>query len=266
MLAGTDLKSGSIDFNAESTTTAENNVNKQQAQEQAQIPGSEQAAAHKWHWNEKVGGEGDRPDWFKERYKTVEDQARAYDTLEKKFGGFVGAPESYTYEGFDETGLKLDGEHPLTKGFLDVAKKSNMNQATFNELSKLFGQFVNDLRPPSKEQVLKDLGDEGPRMLTNLSNWAGNIFTKEEMSDLSREVKSPALIKLLNKIRLHATNSQTINNMPKPGKVTEHSGQRVRTKQEIESEIIQNFAKFTHNGGENDYRKSILQELEQVMR
>ena len=37
--------------------------------------------------------EGEKPEWLKDKYKSVEDQAKAYAELEKKFGGFTGSPE-----------------------------------------------------------------------------------------------------------------------------------------------------------------------------
>jgi len=47
-------------------------------------------------WSEGVNGEGEAPEYFKaDKYKSVADQAKAYTELEKRFGGFTGAPEAY---------------------------------------------------------------------------------------------------------------------------------------------------------------------------
>ena len=42
---------------------------------------------------EATAEEGERPEWLKDKYKTVEDQAKAYNDAEKKLGGFSGSPE-----------------------------------------------------------------------------------------------------------------------------------------------------------------------------
>tara|TARA_R110002096_G_scaffold187462_1_gene366846 strand:+ start:4345 stop:4605 length:261 start_codon:yes stop_codon:yes gene_type:complete len=41
-----------------------------------------------------IKGSGETPDWYKaDRYASVAEQAKAYTELEKKFGGFKGAPK-----------------------------------------------------------------------------------------------------------------------------------------------------------------------------
>ena len=43
---------------------------------------------------EGIKGTGDTPEWFKaDKYKSIADQAKAYTELEKRFGGFKGAPK-----------------------------------------------------------------------------------------------------------------------------------------------------------------------------
>ena len=44
--------------------------------------------------SEGIKGVGDLPEWYKaDKYKSVAEQAKAYTELEKKFGGFTGAPK-----------------------------------------------------------------------------------------------------------------------------------------------------------------------------
>ena len=50
-------------------------------------------------FTDDMPGEGDAPEWFKgEKYKTVSDQAKAYNELEGRFGSFTGAPKDGKYE------------------------------------------------------------------------------------------------------------------------------------------------------------------------
>ena len=44
--------------------------------------------------SEGIKGVGDLPEWYKaDKYKSIAEQAKAYTELEKKFGGFTGAPK-----------------------------------------------------------------------------------------------------------------------------------------------------------------------------
>ena len=44
--------------------------------------------------SEGIKGAGDMPEWYNpSKYKSVSEQAKAYTELEKKFGGFTGAPK-----------------------------------------------------------------------------------------------------------------------------------------------------------------------------
>ena len=44
--------------------------------------------------NEGVPGNGELPSWFKvDKYKSVDEQAKAYNELATRFGGFEAAPK-----------------------------------------------------------------------------------------------------------------------------------------------------------------------------
>ena len=90
--------------------------------------GGEGEGAAEWYFTEGVAGQGDRPDFFKDKYKTLADQAKAYTDLESRFGGFTGAPEQYEIpEGFEED--------PIVATLAKYGKDSNMNQELFAQLA-----------------------------------------------------------------------------------------------------------------------------------
>ena len=66
-----------------------------------------------------IKGSGDTPDWYKgDKYKSVAEQAKAYTELEKKFGGFTGAPKD-GYSGPEG----IEGDDAYCKSLLSLQQK-----------------------------------------------------------------------------------------------------------------------------------------------
>lgn len=113
----------------------------------------------------------EHPEWFKsDKYKTIEDQAKAYNDLEGKFGAFTGAPEEYELtlpEGIDG---EFDLEDPMLTGFMEIAKEANMNQGVFTQM---LHQYVGNLvgMRPDAEAEMKALGDDAQGRLKALGDW-----------------------------------------------------------------------------------------------
>lgn len=132
-----------------------------------------------WAWSESVTGEGEAPEWFKgEKYKTVEDQAKAYTALEGKFGSFTGAPEEYTVtisEELQEKGVEFAEDDPLLTEAQEMAKELGMNQEGFDRMLNMYAtmqlaetQAIEDLRT----EQMKELGNNGQERVDNLDAWA----------------------------------------------------------------------------------------------
>src|SRR6185437_5786159 len=103
----------------------------------AENTGTASAGNSAWLYADGVPGSGEKPDFFKsDKYTSVAEQARAYTELEKKFGGFSGAPEKYelTLEEDIKNSIELNAEDPLLKTFSDIAKSANMTQDTYNKI------------------------------------------------------------------------------------------------------------------------------------
>ena len=121
---------------------------------------------------EATAAEGEKPEWLKEKYNSVEDQAKAYGELEKKFGGFTGSPEGEfdltLPEGVDG---EFDLEDPRLIWFKDAAKSANMNQDTFSSiLHGWINQEVADTSG-SREAEIKALGSNAQARLRDLGDW-----------------------------------------------------------------------------------------------
>jgi len=48
-----------------------------------------------WFYTDGVKGNGDKPEWLADKYKSVADKANGYSEIQKKFSNFTGAPEKY---------------------------------------------------------------------------------------------------------------------------------------------------------------------------
>lgn len=106
-----------------------------------------------WFYGEGIAGEGDRPDWLLGKHKTVEDQAKNYTQLEKRFGGFKGAPEEYgSIEGLDD-----NAEINMLKATISqVGKDSNMDQGTYEKVVKSVIENVSQMREELRSQEIED--------------------------------------------------------------------------------------------------------------
>lgn len=128
-----------------------------------------------WFWNEGVPGTGDRPGWYKgDKYKSVAEQAAALPGLEAKLGpaaAFFGAPQDGKYvmpKLPDGVAGEWDAEAPLTKAFLDFAKKEGLSQAGVDKLANFYAATMAQ-ESAASEAALSDavakLGENLPQRI-----------------------------------------------------------------------------------------------------
>lgn len=137
------------------------------------------------------------PEWFKaDKYKTIEDQAKAYSEAEKRLGemsaklkGFQGAPEAYELkvpEGL-EGKIEFRADDPLMTQFQEIAKEAGMSQDTFGKLTEVFLQYEATLIPDMKAEIAA-IGDRGQERVSNIWRWA-----QANMDEQSTETLKAAL-------------------------------------------------------------------------
>lgn len=157
-----------------------------------------------WLWSEGVNGDGEKPDYLKGKYNSVADQAKAYNDLEGRFGGFSGAPDEYVLnvpEEFAES-LSIDMESETTQGFIAAAKELNASQETVDKfmnfhmtaMSEMMGNVIN----PDDE--MKTLGDNAQSRLNNVADWAkANLDADgfEAVRDVATTAKGVQLLESL---------------------------------------------------------------------
>ena len=168
-------------------------------------PGGEEAPA--WAWAENVSGEGDAPDWFKsEKYATVADQAMAYPELEKKFGSFTGAPETYDVVVSDELkekGVEFDTDDPMLAAAMEFGKEVGMNQDGMNRMLNLYAtKLVAEgvAADEARAEEMKQLGQNAEGRLDALVKWGRANLPEDMATAMSNMMTTAAEVKAIEQL------------------------------------------------------------------
>lgn len=127
-----------------------------------------------WLLAEGVLGTGEKPEWLRsDKYKSAEEQAKAYVGLEKRLGAFVGAPRDGKYEykapeGYE--GVQVDMEHPLMKEFATWAKDSQLSQAGFNNLLGMLTMYE-AAQVPNMTVIKQQVGENADARIGAVAAW-----------------------------------------------------------------------------------------------
>jgi len=145
---------------------------------------------------ENVKGSGDTPEWYKaDKYKSVAEQAKAYTELEKKFGGFTGAPK----DGY--TGPEgIESNDALLQELTEFASKTNMSQEAFGEAWELLSAQNGAAEAVSREQEIAKLGDNAGERIKQVEGFLKNNLDSddyEKVMDLVTDAKSIELVEAL---------------------------------------------------------------------
>jgi len=217
-----------------------------------------------WRWNENVEGKGDKPDWFlKDKYKTVEDQAKAYVEAQKRIGdlssrigNFKGAPDKYD---FTDVGFNIDYESESFKSFDGLLRQKGVD----NDLAKDLVKFYLDQESQTKEQTKLDtekelaaIGPDAAQQIQNINNWAANNLDDSAANMVSLMLENPMadtvnLFKSLRKL--------TVSTQP-PESASTGTGE---TPKDIQMEMNRNYDQYMKD---EVYRSSIRKRLEEAMR
>jgi hypothetical protein len=160
-----------------------------------------------WNHAEGVPGQGDRPEWFQDRYATISDQAKAYKDLETKFGSFTGAPEAgyeiNLSEDVKAAGIEINKEDPLYDEAIKFATERHMNQDGFNEMMNLYATAkIADQAAieQHKTDEIASLGAEGQARVNNLISWGRANLSEELFKGFEQMPESAGAIKALEHI------------------------------------------------------------------
>ena len=188
-----------------------------------------------WFYSDGVKGEGARPEWMTNKYKTVADQAKGYNEIRTKLSGFVGAPEEgYNVEKFEA----LKDAPELLNGFNDIAKELNMSQDAYE---KVIGYYVeNEMQQAEKmSKYVESMTPEAKEELAVLNKWAKNNFSEKEYAVLDGLTKNPEAVEVLKKIRAMSTSPKSIPTSKTPVTRTDNK--------DIQKIIAENYNDYIDN-------------------
>lgn len=142
----------------------------------AAAPAAAAAAASdaKWHYADGTPGKGPVPEWFKaDKYVSVEEQAKAYPELAKRFGAFTGAPKDGKYDLKVPEGLTghFDTEHPMYAPFEAWAKESQMSNEAFNKCLGMLAEYEAS-QAPDMGEIKKAIGARADERIGSVNAWA----------------------------------------------------------------------------------------------
>jgi hypothetical protein len=173
-----------------------------------------------WYYDDNIKGEGDRPEWLKDKYKSAAEQAKAYVEVEKKLGAFKGAPEEYDLSLQDYPELKFSKEDPMLQDFLAKAKENGVSQEYVTELLTTYAQALT-INVPDADAEMKKIGPNAQQDLQILSQWAGQHLDKEEYKAFTSMVTTANAFKVFDKLRQAATMSDITPGQPPQQRETE---------------------------------------------
>ncbi len=102
-----------------------------------------------------IKGTGEAPEWYKsDKYSSVAEQARAYTELEKKFGGFTGAPKD-GYAGPEG----VDAADGLLEELTELARTHHLNQEAFTQAWQPLTANEEAYEQVTPEQTIDSQGD-----------------------------------------------------------------------------------------------------------
>ncbi len=189
--------------NAEANITGSTSNSLLDAPTSTNNPDGGASTNNSWWYDSNQVGNGERPEWFNaNKYKTVAEQAKAYTELQKKFGGFTGAPDEYKVE--------VEGFQPdeLFNKVAGIAKELNMSNEGFNKLfsaylehAKSTAEATNANNEAYKMAELTKLGINAEEKVKEIKTWVSNNFSPEEQALFKEFAISADAIKLIDKIR-----------------------------------------------------------------
>ena len=140
-----------------------------------------------------IKGVGDQPEWYKaDKYKSVAEQAKAYTELEKKFGGFTGAPK----DGYSI----VEGVEPddaLWQELVSFGEKTNMSQSAMNDAWELLSAQDQAAEEVSMEVELQKLGDNGVERVKVVEQYMKNNLDGDTYERLRYAVNSAEAVELI---------------------------------------------------------------------
>lgn len=210
-----------------------------------------------------IKGVGDQPEWYKaDKYKSVAEQAKAYTELEKKFGGFTGAPkEGYAIvEGVEQ-------DDSLWQELVSFGERTNMSQSALNDAWEILTAQEQAVEEVSMEMELQKLGDNGVERVKVVEQYMKNNLDSDTYERVRYGVNSAEAVELVEAlIKATAPAKLPIDGHIEPGGITwedieaemfrkHENGQLLRSVDQNHERKIQRM--MQEFGGDRPYQRTV---------
>ena len=207
------------------------------------------AAEVNWFWDEGKPGEGDRPDFLSEKFKSVADMAKSQKELEKKLGN---APDKYDFSKAQEW---IEEDYEPFIEMAEFAKQNHVSQDVMDKMLGSVGLYLKEFSSDLEEEKGK-LGEDAGERIRVLNNWAKSNLTEKSFGVLSNSMRTAESIEALEEIRSKMMGSETI--IPSQNDSSTAAGY---TLEEYRSELNENYDKYKNDPA---YRKQLAVKLERL--
>lgn len=177
-----------------------------------------EAEASKWFYADGTPGKGEAPAWYlADKYKTVEEQAKAYPELQKRLGAFVGAPTDGKYEFKTPDGARVQWQedHPMLTEFTKWAKDNQLSQEGYQHLRGILHTYE-ESRIPDINQIKAEIGDNADARIAAMNSWSRANLGHDEYNVVREAVSGANAAKALKAIEAVVAKTRQVA-MPKPG-------------------------------------------------
>ena len=210
-----------------------------------------------------IKGVGDTPEWYKaDKYKSVAEQAKAYTELEKKFGGFTGAPKDgyAVVEGVEQ-------DDSLWQELVSFGERTNMSQSALNDAWEILTAQEQAVEEVSMEMELQKLGDNAVERVKVVEQFMKNNLDADTYERVRYGVNSAEAIELVEAlIKSTAPAKLPIDGHVEPGGLTwedieaemfkkHESGQLLRSVDQNHERKIQRMMR--EFGGDRPYVRTV---------
>ena len=216
---------------------------------ESSAPSAPESTNMEWFFSEGVKGEGEKPEWMKDKYKTMADQARAYGDLEKKLGEVRGAPkDGYKFDGIEG----VDQDDPMLAHFSETFKELNLSQEGFERVLSEFNSLQTSMVTTDMEAEMKKLGPNGKAEVTQINSWINNTFDDETAATVRGWVATADDMRALQALKSFQPRSSIPNQSDMINVASFESSS------EIKSEMTSNWARYKDDEG---YRNSMMSRM-----
>ena len=184
-----------------------------------------------WFIDEGVPGQGPRPAWLPDKFKTVADLSKSFTELEKKLGH---VPEEYDFK----KSKHLNPEYAPFVELQQLAKDKRTPKDVIDKMIDSVDSFLDQTKIDPEKELAK-LGDNGKDRIALVDNWAKANLSKESSEALIGSPRTAETIKALEELR----GKMMSNTTHVPGG-NENAASGVPTLDEVKAELSTNLEKY----------------------